>query len=135
MPAHIYTFPFEPNPDWSSFYASGPEIWSYIKRTSDKYTLAEHVRFQSKVTHATWDDALGKWGLKIRRGSEEIEDECDVLIDGSGFLKCVRSQINCPLRTNILSNWHWPDIPGLHDFKGEIVHTADWYVYLLPLCY
>ncbi|KAL4724306.1 hypothetical protein ACLX1H_008919 [Fusarium chlamydosporum] len=94
VPAHIYTFPFEPNPDWSSFYASGPEIWS----------------FQSKVTHATWDDALGKWGLKIRRDSEEIEDECDVLIDGSGFL----------------NNWHWPDIPGLHDFKGEIVHTADW---------
>ncbi|ODM22506.1 hypothetical protein SI65_00094 [Aspergillus cristatus] len=25
-PAHIYTFPFDPNPDWSALYASGPEI-------------------------------------------------------------------------------------------------------------
>ena len=26
VPAHIYTFPFEPNPDWSAFYVSGGEI-------------------------------------------------------------------------------------------------------------
>ncbi|EXK33695.1 hypothetical protein FOMG_10947 [Fusarium oxysporum f. sp. melonis 26406] len=110
VPAHIYTFPFEPNPDWSSFYASGPEIWAYIKRTSDKYGLAENVRFQSKVTEAIWNEAAGKWDLKVLQDGEEKEDECDILIDGSGFL----------------NNWHWPDIPGLHDFKGEIVHTADW---------
>ncbi|KAI6773035.1 hypothetical protein HG530_003993 [Fusarium avenaceum] len=110
VPAHIYTFPFEPNPDWSTFYASGSEIWSYIKKTSDKYGLAEHVRFQSIVKEATWNEVSGKWILKIRHHNEEVEDECDILIDGSGFL----------------NNWHWPDIPGLHDFKGEIVHTADW---------
>ncbi|KAG7412596.1 FAD-binding monooxygenase aflW [Fusarium oxysporum f. sp. rapae] len=110
VPAHIYTFPFEPNPEWSSFYASGPEIWAYIKRTSDKYGLAENVRFQSKVTEAIWNEAAGKWNLKISQDGEEKEDECDILIDGSGFL----------------NNWYWPDIPGLHDFKGQIVHTADW---------
>ncbi|KAF5584457.1 uncharacterized protein FSUBG_12771 [Fusarium subglutinans] len=110
VPAHIYTFPFEPNPDWSSFYASGPEIWAYIKRTSDKYGLAENVKFQSKVTDATWNEASGNWNLRIFQDGEEKEDKCDILIDGSGFL----------------NNWHWPDIPGLQDFKGEIVHTADW---------
>ncbi|KAH7168408.1 NADP-dependent oxidoreductase domain-containing protein, partial [Fusarium sp. MPI-SDFR-AT-0072] len=87
VPAHIYTFPFEPNPEWSSFYASGPEIWAYIKRTSDKYGLAENVRFQSKVTEAIWNEAAGKWNLKISQDGEEKEDECDILIDGSGFLK------------------------------------------------
>lgn len=24
------------------------------------------------------------------------------------------------------SQWKWPDIPGLHDFKGQIVHSAAW---------
>ncbi len=24
------------------------------------------------------------------------------------------------------SNWKWPDIEGLHDFKGELVHSASW---------
>ncbi|KAJ5413251.1 hypothetical protein N7465_005556 [Penicillium sp. CMV-2018d] len=87
VPAHIYTFPFEPNPDWSTFYASGPEIWSYIKRTSGKYGLAEHVQLQSKVVQATWDEPSSKWRLKIRQDGEEKEDECNILIDGSGFLK------------------------------------------------
>lgn len=25
-----------------------------------------------------------------------------------------------------ISNWKWPDIPGLHSFKGELVHSAAW---------
>ena len=24
------------------------------------------------------------------------------------------------------SNWRWPEIPGLQDFKGELVHSANW---------
>ncbi|CAI7593882.1 unnamed protein product [Penicillium viridicatum] len=81
VPAHIYTFPFEPNPDWSTFYASGPE-----------------------------DEPSSKWRLKIQQDGEEKEDECNILIDGSGFL----------------NNWNWPGIECLHDFKGELVHTANW---------
>lgn len=24
------------------------------------------------------------------------------------------------------SNWTWPDIPGLHDFNGPLIHSANW---------
>jgi len=24
------------------------------------------------------------------------------------------------------SNWRWPDIPGLHDFNGKLLHSAHW---------
>jgi cation diffusion facilitator CzcD-associated flavoprotein CzcO len=24
------------------------------------------------------------------------------------------------------SNWRWPDIAGLHDFKGKLLHSASW---------
>lgn len=24
------------------------------------------------------------------------------------------------------SNWKWPDIPGLHDFGGKLLHSATW---------
>lgn len=24
------------------------------------------------------------------------------------------------------SNWKWPDVEGLHDFKGDLIHTASW---------
>jgi cation diffusion facilitator CzcD-associated flavoprotein CzcO len=25
-----------------------------------------------------------------------------------------------------LSRWSWPDIPGLKDFKGQVLHSANW---------
>lgn len=38
------------------------------------------------------------------------EDSGDILISATG----------------ILNAWKWPDIPGLFNFKGHIVHTANW---------
>jgi hypothetical protein len=44
------------------------------------------------VTEATWNDVSGKWNLKIRHRNEDVEDKCDILIDGSGFLKYVHAE-------------------------------------------
>ncbi|CCT66582.1 related to monooxigenase [Fusarium fujikuroi] len=112
VPAHIYTFPFEPNPSWSQFYATGPEIWSYIKNTSDKYKLQEPVILNSEVISSVWDDGAGKWHLEIQHGqSREItHEEADLVINATGFL----------------SKWTWPRIPGLERFKGKLAHTAAW---------
>lgn len=27
---------------------------------------------------------------------------------------------------NERSNWKWPDIEGVHDFRGDLIHTASW---------
>ncbi|KAG8407129.1 hypothetical protein J3458_020623 [Metarhizium acridum] len=108
VPAHIYTFFFGPNPDWTSFYASGPEIWQYIKKTTDKYNLDEKVQFNSTVASTVWDDDKGKWLLKIQRGDQTIEDQAD--INGSG----------------LLNRWKWPAIEDLHSFKGKLLHSASW---------
>jgi hypothetical protein len=51
----IYTFPWAPNPEYSTFYASGNEIWKYFKRTTEEYHLEENVRFDTKVL-----DLLGR---------------------------------------------------------------------------
>ncbi|KAG9505080.1 hypothetical protein J7337_002046 [Fusarium musae] len=112
VPAHIYTFPFEPNPSWSQFYATGPEIWRYIKNTSDKYKLDEPVILNTEVVSSVWDDDTGKWRLEIKQGHSHdiIQEEADIVINATGFL----------------SKWTWPTIPGLDKFKGKMVHTAAW---------
>ena len=28
--------------------------------------------------------------------------------------------------TGILNTWKWPEIEGLHDFKGPLIHSAKW---------
>jgi hypothetical protein len=30
------------------------------------------------------------------------------------------------------SKWRWPGIPGLHDFRGTLAHSASWYVLCQP---
>ncbi|KJX96439.1 flavin-binding monooxygenase like protein [Zymoseptoria brevis] len=110
VPAHIYTFPFAPNPDWSSFYVGGPEILDYINKTADDYQLNEYVHLESKVTSAIWSSDKGKWQIKIDQQGHEFRDEADILINGAG----------------ILNRWQWPSIPGLDTFRGKLVHSAQW---------
>ena len=39
-----------------------------------------------------------------------FDDHADLILDGCG----------------VLNKWKWPDIPGLHDFKGDLLHSAQW---------
>ncbi|PNS14265.1 Thiol-specific monooxygenase [Sphaceloma murrayae] len=110
VPAHVYCFPFEPNPDWSAYYASGAEILAYFRRTVEKYDLARDVKTGHRVEEARWDEGRGKWKVKIRNGDGIVEDEADVLVSATGFL----------------SHWRWPEIEGLKTFKGKLLHSADW---------
>lgn len=110
VPAHIYCFPFAPNPNWSAYYASGGEILEYFKRTVAKYNLARDVKCGHRVERAAFNEEKGKWQLSIRNKDGTIEDECDILVSATGFL----------------SHWRWPSIPGLHDFKGHLCHSAVW---------
>ncbi|KAL5393431.1 hypothetical protein DPSP01_000251 [Paraphaeosphaeria sporulosa] len=110
VPAHIYTFPFEPNPNWTAFYASGPEIQAYFTRTVAKYNLARDVKLSHEIVHAQFDTHQGIWNLKVSHKGRVFDDWCNVLVSATGFL----------------SHWKWPDIPGLHDFAGVKVHSAAW---------
>ncbi|KAL2014882.1 hypothetical protein VTN00DRAFT_2407 [Thermoascus crustaceus] len=110
VPIHIYTLPWCPKHDWSSFMAPGPEIRQYIRDASEKFDLVKFVRFNSKVISATWNDDVGRWDLEIQRNGEIIYDSCEVLVGAVGTQ-------NTPFE---------PQIPGLSKFQGKFVHTGDW---------
>ncbi|KAE8379064.1 putative flavin-binding monooxygenase [Aspergillus bertholletiae] len=110
IPIHSYQLPFAPNPAWSSFYASGKEIQEYLVNTADKYGLKEKVKLNTKLVRAVWSEAQGKWKLQLQQGELTLEDEADIILDGSGTL----------------NQWKWPDIEGLETFKGKLLHTARW---------
>ncbi|KAI9372301.1 hypothetical protein BJX61DRAFT_542852 [Aspergillus egyptiacus] len=112
IPAHTYQASFEPNKEWSTFYAAAPEIHQYWRRVSEKYGCEKYIKFKHKVVGATWDDVRSKWTVQVKNidNDEVIHDECDVLVSASGAL----------------NEWKWPSIPGLHDFKGKLLHSASW---------
>lgn len=84
-----YTFAFEPNPNWSSFYASGAEIEAYIKTTTKKHGLDKDVKFDAKMLESVWDESSKKWKLKIDLRGSVLMEEADVLINACGILKHV----------------------------------------------
>ncbi|KAF9004447.1 FAD/NAD(P)-binding domain-containing protein [Hymenopellis radicata] len=119
IPSHCYQLTFAVNPHWSSFYASGPEILTYLESVVDKYKLMPYIKLQHRMMRGRYSEAEGKWRLTIQRPVigdsgevqyEEVEDTCDVLFTGTGTLH----------------RWSWPDIPGLNDFRGQIIHSAAW---------
>ncbi|KAH8686321.1 hypothetical protein BGZ61DRAFT_355017 [Ilyonectria robusta] len=114
IPSHSYQLSFESWTEWGQFYATGPEIWEYWNRVANKYNVKKDVRFNHKCIEASWDERRSKWTVKIERLDTNpptlIHDEADVFITGTG----------------LLNEWKWPAIDGLHSFKGELLHTANW---------
>src|SRR5450432_152232 len=39
VPSHLYSYSFEPNPDWSRLFAPQDEILAYLERCADKYGI------------------------------------------------------------------------------------------------
>ncbi|KZO89789.1 FAD/NAD(P)-binding domain-containing protein [Calocera viscosa TUFC12733] len=108
VPSHRYTYTFEPNPDWPSYYSDTDSIEKYYEGIAEKYQVLQYVRLNHAVTAAKWDEESANWKLSIDRPEGSFDDTCDVLINASG----------------VLNKWKWPDIPGLNDFKGKLLHTA-----------
>lgn len=97
------------NTVWDKFYASAEEIFAYFKGLAVDYDLLKYVRLEHNVVSANWNDETAKWHVIVRGpDGKDVEDTCDVFVNASGFL----------------SNWEWPKIDGLNDFKGTKVHGA-----------
>src|ERR1041385_2124565 len=56
-----YSYSFDPELEtawkWSEKYATQPEILRYLGFVADRYELRRDIRFGTKVTSATWDQA------------------------------------------------------------------------------
>jgi cation diffusion facilitator CzcD-associated flavoprotein CzcO len=111
VPSHIYVFPFAPNPEWSHFYSTGPEIKEYFQKTVHTWNLDRDVELNTTVEHAEWQEDRTQWKLEVRHKDSGPRTEwADVLVSARG----------------ILSHWKWPEIPGLSTFQGLRVHSAAW---------
>src|SRR5262249_45119052 len=107
VPNHFYSYSFEPNPDWSSFFARRDELKSYIDAIALKHALRRHVRLRTEVVSARWDEARATWNVHLRNGDGTQEEErVRALISAVGMLN----------RPSV------PDLPGLRDFAGISFH-------------
>jgi cation diffusion facilitator CzcD-associated flavoprotein CzcO len=107
VPTTTYSYFFEPNPNWSRLFSTGSEIKQYADDVADKYDVRRHIRFNTCVQSARWDDEDRRWWLTLADGTTLVTR---YLITATGFL----------------SQPHTPEIPGIHDFDGTVLHTSAW---------
>src|SRR4051794_29793371 len=106
VPSHLYSFSFAPNPDWSRTYSTQPEIEDYLRRVARDSGVMDHVRLNTEVVSAVWDEDRALWRLDTSQGPLTA----DVFV----------------VATGPLSEPSVPAIPGLDSFAGAVWHSARW---------
>jgi 4-hydroxyacetophenone monooxygenase len=108
---HLYSYSFEPNHEWPQHYSTQDVLLSYFRGVSKKHDLSKHIRFETQVVEARFDEKTSKWNVRVRDASGHEETiVADAVISAVG-------QLNQP---------RLPDIKGRDSFKGPSFHSAQW---------
>ncbi|EEQ33015.1 hypothetical protein McanMca71_003734 [Microsporum canis] len=112
VPSHVYSYSFDLNPDWSMKYALQPEILAYFKAVVERHTVAEHIKCNSMVQSATFDEKTGTWQVMVKDIKTNVtrHRRCKILISAVGALSIPKE---C-------------DIKGSDRFRGKLFHSAQW---------
>jgi len=107
VPVALYQMSFAPSMNWSRLYPQSEEIQAYTEEVADRYQLGPHIKLNTEVTKAEWQEDKGVWRVETGDGTV---GEYEILVAALG-------QLNRP---------SWPDIPGRDAFKGASMHSARW---------
>jgi cation diffusion facilitator CzcD-associated flavoprotein CzcO len=90
---------------WDELFAAQPDIERYINHVVDRYDLRKHVRCNSKVIGAEFDEETRRWTLRTADGATHH----------ARYVVSVTGGLSVP---------HWPEVEGIEDFGGEWFHTG-----------
>lgn len=82
-----------------------------MEQTVDKFDLRKHMHFGVECLSATWNGA-GFWEVQLRDTKTQVE--------------YTRSATVCISAVGGISKPRDIKFPGIHNFNGEIIHTARW---------
>ena len=109
--SYIYCFTFSKELlqewSWSGKYPEQPEILAYLEHVADRFDLRRNIRFDTRVTAATFLEDTNRWEIETDQGDRVT---ARYLITGIG---CI-------------STGNIPDIKGLESFRGAWYHTGAW---------
>src|SRR3954469_10879385 len=75
-----YSYQFSPELqqewDWSERYAAQPELLRYANHVADRFDLRRDIRFDTRVSAASFDDAANRWIISSEDGARLSADYC-----------------------------------------------------------
>ena len=89
---------------WTELMAPQEELERYINFVADRLDLRRHIKFETKVTAMTWDEASATWLVETDKGDAWR----------ARFVVTAVGCLSAPLE---------PAIEGLHSFAGDTLYT------------
>lgn len=105
--SHLYCYSFYPHLRVSKMYADRQELLGYMDAMAEHYDLMQHIKLESELTQARWDESLQQWGFELADGER---------LQGRFFVPAW-GQLNKPAI---------PRFKGLDSFAGQYFHSAQW---------
>ena len=110
-PNYAYSFSFSQKSDWPQRFSQQKVIKDYLIGVSNEFHLREHIRFNTEVTAARFNEHYNRWTVTTREmGGRCTEVTANSVVTAVG-------QLNRP---------NYPDIRGRETFLGTAFHSADW---------
>lgn len=107
VPSALYSYSFEPFPEWKKKWSDQPQILEYLRFNVEKNDLRKHIRFEQEFSSALFLENDGVWQIKTRQGN----------IYTTRILIMAVGQLHHP---------KIPDFKGKEDFTGSSWHSAQW---------
>lgn len=110
-PSHLYHYSFAPHGSWNRFYAKRPEILEYIRRVASGTNVEQHLRLETEVTAATWNEGQSQWIVQTVNAAGETEE-----LHASAVISCV----------GFLNRPSIPNFEGMDSFTKPMFHSSAW---------
>ena len=106
-----YEFSFEDEYSWSEYFARGEEVRTYLEFISKKYGVDKHTRLGHDLEDARFDDESLTWHLTFQGpDGRRVERDVNMVVSAAG----------------VFAKTKLPDIDGIDEFEGTIVHPTEW---------
>jgi cation diffusion facilitator CzcD-associated flavoprotein CzcO len=110
----LFTFGYRFKPWRGPSIATSEEILHYLDEVISENGLDAHIRYQHKITSATWSTDDRRWTVDVTRTDtgEELRFTTDFLWMCQGYYKHDQG--------------YTPEWPGFDQFQGQVVHPQQW---------
>lgn len=106
-----YSYSFDPDLEqdwtWTERYATQPEILAYVNHVADRFGLRTDISFTTRMVDAAWQEQRSIWRITTDTG------------------RTLDARF-CIMAVGCLSRANRPEIDGIEEFGGRILHTGEW---------
>lgn len=109
-PNHSYSYSFGAHYPWTRFFSERPQIQDYLERCADDFDVRRRIQFNTACVRAIWQEEAACWRILLERQGDQQWVHCQFLVSAVGPF----------------GEPQMPNIDGLFDFAGPVVHSAQW---------